>query len=145
MLWSERMRATWLLVVVLGVGSNACSSEDEPNCPEEGGGQKAVTGATCNGSPLTYENFGRQFMETYCTECHSNTLSGDEARHCAPSGKHNYDTLALILADFEHVDKYAAAGPSSVNNAMPPKGEMIPTEQERRDLGTWLACEMDRM
>jgi len=136
------MRSTWLLVF-LGVGLNACG--DDLNCPEEGGGQKAVTGSTCNGSTLTYENFGKQFMETYCTRCHSSTLNGDEARECAPSGKHNYDTLAKILGDIDHVDRYAAAGPSSINDAMPPKGFATPSEQERRDLGTWLACELDKL
>lgn len=143
MLVSDSMRAAWLLIFVACVGLNACS--DEPNCPEDGGGQKALTGSMCNGSTLTYENFGKQFMETYCTSCHSSNLSGDEERQCAPSGKHNYDTLEKIVIDFDHVDRYAAAGPSSVNNVMPPKGEKIPTAQERLDLGTWLACEVAKM
>jgi hypothetical protein len=142
MLFRDRMKATWFLVV-LGVGLNACG--DDVVCPEAGGSQKAPTGSVCNGSTLTYENFGRQFMETYCTECHSSSLEGDEARQCAPSGGHNYETLAAIVDDFDHVDEYAAAGPSSVNNAMPPKGFPTPTEQERRNLGTWLACELERM
>lgn len=147
MLISERMKLAGLLVAVFGVGLLACGEEDEPksNCPEAGGSRKAVTGSMCNGSTLTYENFGRQFMTTYCTGCHSSNLSGSEARQCAPSGAHNYDTLALIMGDVDHVDRYAAAGPSSVNNVMPPKDSMIPTEQERRDLGTWLACELEKM
>ena len=118
----------------------ACSEEDPPACPAAKEG--LPTQATCNGSPLTYENFGQAFMENYCTRCHSGDVSG-EARHCAPDD-HNFDTLDLVLINLEHIDEVAAAGPAGVNEGMPPNGAK-PTEAERRDLGTWLACEAERM
>ena len=80
---------------------------------------------------------------TYCTRCHSSTLSGEEARSCAPDD-HNFDTLDEIVLNADHIDEIAAAGPDSVNEGMPPSGP-TPTEQERLDLGVWLACEAERM
>lgn len=135
------MSRTLLAVVVALTAVVACNDEDpSPACPEGEGGPP--TEATCNGSPLTYENFGQQFMEDYCTRCHSSEVTG-EARHCAP-GDHNFDTLDEILLNVEHIDEAAAAGPNGVNEGMPPDGAK-PTAAERLDLGTWLACEIERM
>jgi hypothetical protein len=50
---------------------------------------------------LTYDNFGRQFMETYCTRCHHSELMGDD-RMGAPSF-HDFDTLFGIKAVSDHV------------------------------------------
>jgi uncharacterized membrane protein len=131
-----------LVSFLFALGSISCG-EDDPLCAEEEQEQEGTaSGATCDGSTLTYDNFGRQFMADYCTSCHSSSLEGD-ARNCAPSD-HNFDTLDEILLYWDHIDEAAAAGPDSVNTAMPPK-EPRPTEQERRDLGTWLACEEERM
>jgi uncharacterized membrane protein len=133
-----------LVSFLVALGSISCG-EDDPLCAEEEHEHEhegTASGAMCNGSTLTYENFGRAFMETYCTRCHSSSLSGD-ARNCAPSD-HNFDTLDEIITYRDHIDEAAAAGPGSVNTAMPPSGTP-PTEQERRDLGTWLACEEERM
>jgi uncharacterized membrane protein len=122
----------------------ACSDDDDDDaCPEEGGEHEGETGATCDGSTLTYDNFGKQFMQTYCTTCHNSDLQGED-RNCAP-GDHNFDTLDEILLNLAHIDEHAAAGPNSVNDEMPPAGYKKPSEQERRDLGTWLACEEERM
>jgi hypothetical protein len=133
-----------LAAFVVTLGLLACGEEDQhPLCEDHGEAEEGTsTGATCDGSPLTYENFGRQFMETYCTGCHSSTLEGD-ARNCAPDD-HNFDTLDGILFARDHIDELAGAGPNGSNDAMPPSG-IKPTEAERRDLSTWLACEEDRM
>jgi cytochrome c5 len=91
-----------------------------------------ITGTTT----LTYDNFGKAFMEDYCTRCHSSALTG-AARNGAPSD-HNFDTLALIKdTEPEHLDEEAAGGATRVNTGMPPSGAM-PTEAERRKLGEWL-------
>jgi uncharacterized membrane protein len=136
------MPRTILLPFLMALTSIACG-EDDPLCPEEEHEHEGTSsGATCDGSTLTYENFGRQFMEDYCTRCHSSSLDG-EARNCAPSD-HNFDTLDEIILYRDHIDEAAAAGPDSVNHAMPPSGAS-PTDDERRDLGTWLACEEERM
>jgi uncharacterized membrane protein len=129
-----------LAVFVALMALTACGEDDPPACPE--GEEGPPTEATCNGSPLTYENFGQEFMENYCTRCHSSEVKGD-ARHCAPSD-HNFDTLDEIVFYSDHIDEWAAAGPNGVNEGMPPDGAK-PTEAERLDLGTWLACELERM
>ena len=96
------------------------------------------TGSVCpQGSTLTYQNFGKTFMDTYCIDCHSTTRTGD-ARHGAPAF-HDYDTVEGVRNTIDHVDEYAAAGPDAVNTLMP-NDDPRPTEAERRQLGEWLAC-----
>jgi len=98
------------------------------------------TGATCppEGTDLTYENFGTPFMEAYCVRCHSSELKG-AARMGAPI-YHDFDSKIGILNVAAHVDREAAAGPDAIDRHMPPNGDK-PTDAERYDLGTWLACE----
>lgn len=119
----------------------SCGSDSDSDAEaEEGKGAGEATGATCpSSSDLTYESFGRDFMEKYCTRCHSSKLTG-AARMDAPPG-HDFDTLTGVLAVAEHVDEYAAAGPDATNTVMPPSGA-TPSAEERRKLGEWLACEL---
>jgi uncharacterized membrane protein len=100
------------------------------------------TGATCPaGSTLTYENFGQPFMEAYCLHCHSADVPLAD-RMGAPRDV-NFDTLEEILLHAADIDRLAAAGPDSVNTYMPKSGDQ-PSEDERRQLGEWLACETTR-
>lgn len=91
---------------------------------------------------LTYESFGGSFMETYCTRCHSSTLTGDARMGAAVY--HDFDTLAGVLAFAEHIDGQAASGPAATNELMP-IGAPTPTLAERQQLGEWLACELEKM
>jgi uncharacterized membrane protein len=135
---SRALLAAFLALTAL----TACEDDPPPpSCPEEHEHEGTPSGAACNGSTLTYENFGQMFMEAYCTRCHSSELTG-EARNCAPSD-HNFDTLDEIVLYRDHIDEAAAAGPDSVNEAMPPSGAK-PTSEERQNLGIWLACENER-
>jgi len=96
------------------------------------------SGAECpEDSSLTWDSFGKNFMESYCTRCHSSSLSGS-TRNGAPND-HNFETLALVQEQLDHIDTAAAAGPS-VTNAEMPIGTPAPTEAERRQLGEWIAC-----
>lgn len=122
---------TSLLCLVAAAG---CGSDDEQ--PLFGPPTESVCPSD---STLTYENFGREFMESYCTRCHHSELTG-EARQGAPSF-HDFDTLFGIKAVNEHVDFTTAAGPAATNDTMPPDGA-TPTEDERHQLGEWLACDM---
>lgn len=72
-----RMSRNWLLFLALRLSLNACS-DDSPACAEEEEEEheEGPTGSVCNGSTLTYDNFGQAFMEKYCTDCHSSTKKG---------------------------------------------------------------------
>src|SRR6188472_660784 len=114
---------------------SACSSGSSS-------GEGVATESICPPmSNLSYASFGRDFMSSYCTRCHSSSLSGSD-RNEAPVG-HDFDTLEGILEAAEHIDEYAAAGPAGINTAMPPSSPS-PSEEERRKLGEWLACEIDQ-
>ncbi|MCZ7684297.1 MAG: cytochrome c [Sandaracinaceae bacterium] len=98
----------------------------------------APTGSVCPpGSPLTYETFGRSFFDAYCQSCHASAVTGAD-RQGAPSS-HTYDDGEMIRAAAEEIDRLAAAGPDAVNTDMP-RAFPVPTEDERRQLGEWLAC-----
>jgi uncharacterized membrane protein len=123
------MRIAFFLAVALALA--ACGGGDDGVAP---------TGATCPaGSTLTYENFGAPFMEAYCLRCHSTEVAIPD-RMGAPIDV-NFDTLAGILQHADHIDELAAAGPDGVNTFMPPSGDE-PSEEERRQLGEWLACQL---
>lgn len=99
------------------------------------------TESTCPpSSTLTYENFGKTFMESYCVECHDSNKRGAD-RQGAPSF-HDFDTLYGIRAVHEHIDETTASGPAATNTGMPPEGEPAPTLAERQMLGEWIACGM---
>jgi hypothetical protein len=104
------------------------------------------TGSICpTDNTLTYDSFGQEFMDSYCTQCHSSELQG-EARNGA-TVDHDFDTLDGILGVLEHIDQMAAAGPDSVNTTMPPHDDDgdKPTLEEREQLGQWLACELEAL
>lgn len=122
------------------------------------GSNPAPTGATCadpnpvtGTTPLTWDNFGRNFMTTYCVACHSSDLPRSQ-RNDAPI-YHDFDTLIGVLQVVDHVDEEAGSGPNAHNTFMPGercpsvKGGSLdqacpqPTKQERVDLAQWLACE----
>jgi hypothetical protein len=53
---------------------------------------------------------------------------------------HDFDTLDGIKPVANHVDEYAAAGPSTTNELMPEGAGPRPSLAERQMLGEWLAC-----
>lgn len=112
-----------------------CGSNESATTSLEDGEE---TGAVCpQNSELSYETFGRAFMQSYCLTCHT-AERGGAARHGAPSD-HNFDTLDEIHEHAHHIALAAAAGPDAVNMAMPP-GQDGPSRAERLLLGEWLAC-----
>lgn len=104
------------------------------------------SGATCpENSDLTYDSFGKAFMDKYCIKCHSTELSG-AARNGAPAD-HDFNVYEGIIGVAMHIDEYAASGPDSTNKTMPPASDSgpKPTMEEREKLGEWLACELDML
>jgi hypothetical protein len=119
------------------------------------------TGATCpdpNNPQFTWQNFGYNFMCHYCTNCHDSSLKLSQ-RNGAPLF-HDMDTLLTTMEVADHVDQQAAWGPKAHNNFMPGAGTggrcpstmggpldeacPEPTDEERTDLGVFLACENQR-
>lgn len=116
-----------------------CSGHQADDPGHDADAEGTPSQAACApGSALTYESFGKPFMAKYCTRCHSGAVAGAE-RQGAPAD-HNFDDLAGILPMAGHIDGKAAAGPAAVNTTMPPSG-VVPSVDERRQLGEWLACE----
>ncbi|HLL21219.1 MAG TPA: hypothetical protein VK427_03760 [Kofleriaceae bacterium] len=123
--------ATLLLGSLMGHGGGCCEGGDEVFGPS--------TQTVCPpaGTALTYTNFGKPFMETYCTRCHASDKEG-AARMGAPSF-HDFDTLFGIDAVSDHIDQTTAAGPAATNDSMPPDGKK-PSLAERQMLAEWIAC-----
>lgn len=123
--------AVLLLGSQMGHGAGCCAEESVFGPPTE---------STCPpSSTLTYNNFGKPFMDAYCNRCHSSELTGEE-RQGAPSF-HDFDSLFGIKAVSDHIDQTTAAGPAATNDGMPPNGP-FPTLDERKQLGEWIACGM---
>jgi hypothetical protein len=143
------------ILVVLGLAG----------CPN--GPVPTPTGTTCadpdpvtGTTTLTWDNFGRDFMFAYCTNCHNSALPDVTRRHGAPLF-HDFDYLVgvvyVISSDPDHIDEQAGWGPKAKNNLMPGTGTdgrcpstlggpldedcPKPTGEERTKLAQWVACE----
>lgn len=122
--------ASTLLLFTMGHGDGCCADDETVLGP--------ATGATCPPtSTLTYATFGKPYMESYCTRCHSSTLTG-EARMGA-TAFHDFDTQLGVRQVADHVDQAAGSGPNATNDQMPPDGAM-PSLAEREMLAEWIAC-----
>lgn len=97
-------------------GGTSGSGEDLPECPS-------------GGTDLTYDNFGKDFMDNYCTSCHASGSGIAQAQDIP------LDSQSAIQADID--DVYEQAG--GENTAMPPSGKS-PTAAERDQLAEWLSC-----
>jgi uncharacterized membrane protein len=108
------------ILVVSAAGASACAYEtiEQHACP---------TG----GTQLTYDNFGRQFMNDYCQSCHG---SMSVNRQGAP-GDFIFDTQAQI----QHWRSRIYVRAASTNDSMPP-GPVDPPIEVRNQLADWLAC-----
>lgn len=138
--WKLRpLLLTLLLPALMAHGEGGCGGEEEEDDHHAGELELGPpTGAACpEGSTLTYETFGRSFMETHCLRCHSASVTG-AAREGAPAD-HNFDTLIEVQGLAEHIDGMAGIGPDSTNEIMP-TDDPKPTDDERAQLAEWLAC-----
>jgi uncharacterized membrane protein len=119
-------------VLLLVCSAAACGGDDDAAAAP------TPTGSTCD-ETLTYANFGQNFINTYCIRCHISIATG-ATRNDAPLGT-DFDTLDMIEDWRDEIDAQSAAGPSVVNTFMPEADDPPhPTEDERRRLGAWLAC-----
>jgi uncharacterized membrane protein len=110
-----------LVLLSLGVVVPGCKAEtaiEDYPCPADG-------------TKLTYESFGRQFMAQSCQICHGQASSD---RKGAPSG---YD-FGSVQSIREHKSRIFARAAAD-NTTMPP-GPDDPPQAERLRLAEWLAC-----
>lgn len=120
-----------LLATTMGHGDGCCAHDSQVLGPP--------TEAECPPtSTLTYENFGKAFVEDYCTDCHSSTKTGEDRNGATKD--HDFDTLLGIRQVANHVDQTAGIGPASQNRSMPPEDEDQPSDDDRRKLAEWIAC-----
>ena len=124
-----------ILLALLGLG---CRDDNPVAADDHQHHEFPPTGAVCPPTQtVSYTNFGKNFLESYCLRCHSVQLTGGD-RNGAPE-HHNFDTLDLIKDQIEEIDGVAGFGPDSENDRMPPNGA-TPSDEERRKLAEWLAC-----
>lgn len=95
----------------------------------------------CTHDPeLTYDNFGKPFLQAYCNGCHS-SLVPDGLRNDAPVGI-DFDTYESVLRWRTRIDirtTVSEGGQSPEGTQiMPPGGG--PTELEYELFHEWLAC-----
>ncbi|MBS1119468.1 MAG: hypothetical protein H6Q90_1696 [Deltaproteobacteria bacterium] len=122
-----------------------------------GPGTPAPTETVCpdpDPNTLTYDNFGMQFMSDYCIQCHDSGLVRSE-RNGAPL-YHDFDSLLGVVQVANHIDEQAGFGAAAENTFMPPSrcpsvpgGKLDrdckrPSDDERRKLAEWIACELGR-
>ena len=105
------------LLLVAGCAANAMPIEDY-QCPPAG-------------TQLTYESFGRAWLDTYCNRCHN---ASEGHRSGAPES-YRFETLDDV---HEHIDRIFVRAAAS-NTTMPP-GPDDPSPEVREQLAEWLAC-----
>jgi hypothetical protein len=119
------LRSSLLTLALFGVVGLACGED-----------KGKPTGALCpTTQTLTYENFGQNFFETFCNDCHA---ADSPNRHDAPP-EDTFDDVAMIRDAADEIDTLAAAGPDATNKIMP-DDDPRPTDAQRAQLGEWLAC-----
>lgn len=96
------------------------------------GGQEVPEVACDREPPLTYETFGKGFIEQNCTGCHSSYLTTVEDRNYAPPSV-NLNTYADIVNWVDRVDARTL-----VDQDMPPAGGI--SEGTRAMVKEWLTC-----
>lgn len=151
------MRLPLLLTLALA----ACGPDARPTptgtvCPDPDPRTFGFTADDTPGCTGTAEqcNFGETFANRYCISCHDSALPRSK-RNGAPLF-HDFDSLEFVLRFADHVDEQAGFGPDAENTFMPPArcpsvpgGSLDidcpqPTDEERRELAVWLACEQTR-
>ena len=121
------MRTTaTIAALTLLLGLVACGEEEEdPLCGRE--------------VQLTYDTWGRGFLDTHCNGCHS-SITAPAQRRGAPPGV-DFDTYEGVLQFAERLEeRVIVQNEAEDGNPMPPGGG--PTAEEREMLHEWLECQV---
>jgi len=143
----SRRNAFALGVVVAAIA--ACGTDVKHSSSTPDAGMQADSGYVqmpCDQSFLTYDNFGKPFMENWCTGCHSKSIPGDanlcsmgmpDMRQCAPVGI-DFDTQADVQNYKDMIAAHSTGDMTMVAKPMPPAGG--PQQTDRDQLAEWLTC-----
>lgn len=104
---------------------------DAPDARFDAGPPATATHTSCpdGGTGLDWVGFAAPFFETYCHRCHGAILTTAD----------DFATEASVRRLAPWIDAMAAIGPDHANREMPLEPP-VPTDEERRRLGEWLAC-----
>jgi hypothetical protein len=103
--------------------SDAGSRADAGDAGKPSSGASDAGGSACDS--LTYDNFGKMFLSTYCVSCHGPTIA---------QAKIKLDSLASVTTNKAKVKMEVST------SAMPPLGSKAPTSAERTKLGQFIDC-----
>ena len=78
---------------------------------------------------LTYESFGKPFLQKYCIGCHQGAAASDGI---------DLSSLRGVQTNEREIDAHAVRTPRS--KPMPPPAAPQPSADERKKLGDWLRC-----
>lgn len=109
------------LLVGLGLLLAACGSSGSGSSGATG--DAGTTGASC--ADLTYDTFGKTFLDTYCISCHGSALAEQNIR---------FDTLAGLTSHKSKALSEVSSG------GMPPRGATSPSSDERAMFEEWIQC-----
>jgi hypothetical protein len=109
------MKRALFILLMLVAAVAACSWEDMSSfpCPDAG-------------TPLTYDNFGKDFMTTYCVRCHG--------------GPNGYSSRAFTDVDTIRAQAADIFRNAAEDNVTMPPGPDDPPKDERYKLAEWLSC-----
>lgn len=136
--------STWLSLGAVACGNESTTDDDATQASDTDPGDtgnetgdepqwNSLAERPCpEDSYVTYENFGRPFLLSWCNGCHSADVP-DGMRQGAPIDV-NFDAPGDAAAWAERI--WARSGDQ--NATMPPIGP--PGAEERALLGEWLAC-----
>lgn len=124
-----RLARAWGFAAVLALSASLAGGCDDTII-----GQPLPSFRACDRTPaLTWENFGRPYLEQHCNGCHSAYLRENQ-RNYAPMGI-DFDTWDDAV--FWH-ERLEARGVT--DQSMPPGGG--PGTDERELLREWVRCEL---
>ena len=121
-------------ILVLSLALAGCSVQLADTGTGTGPDVGAFAGNCSRSPPLSWDNFGREFMDTHCVGCHSSLLPV-RMRNGAPLGT-NLDTYGDVLGLADRIEVRALGDEPT----MPPGGG--PDDLERARLSEWLACKV---
>jgi uncharacterized membrane protein len=115
-------------------GKDASSSIPKADGGKDASATKDAGGGGDDCDALTYDSFGKDFMDTYCASCHAKSVTGGQRQGAPPEDV--FDTLAQIQADKDEVQMQVKT------KVMPFKLPNVaqPTQAERDKFDAWMTC-----